>query len=383
MRRGRMTVPVVERSAFAGFRFPPHVITLAVRWYLRYGLSYRDLEELPAERGIEVDHVTVYRWVQRSTPLFADAARPCRHATGDRWFVDETHVKGAGRWRYLHRAVDQFGQVIDVLVSEQRDTAAPRRFFTRASTHGPAPVEVSTDKAAAYLRVLDELVPDAQHLTERYANNPIEALQHEVAHRERAERIGGPSHRQSSSGLVLTACPHSGVRRRCCRLWGTKPGGEAQGLSFRPGVTGKGKTGRVNVSESSLTPRYPEPSWTGRRRRCRACRWETAVAAGWGFASRASTTAPGDRGHPTRSYLRCVERGNTVVVHPGTGGGQDRLTPRRNMTRKKRTAAAERRQERARKTAPSSGRAYNWPHTRPGVWGRKTADVRGWAFDEL
>ncbi len=112
-----MTVPVVERSAFAGFRFPPHVITLAVRWYLRYGLSYRDLEELPAERGIEVDHVTVYRWVQRSTPLFADAARPCRHATGDRWFVDETHVKVAGRWRYLHRAVDQFGQVIDVLVS--------------------------------------------------------------------------------------------------------------------------------------------------------------------------------------------------------------------------------------------------------------------------
>ncbi len=208
-------------------------------------------------------------------------------------------------------------------------------------------------------------------------------MQHEVAHRERAEGTGGPSDRQSSSGLVLTACPHSGVRRRCCRLRGAKPGGEAQGLSFRPGVTGKGKTGRVNVSESSLTPRYPEPSWTGRRRRCRACRWETAVAAGWGFASRMSTTAPGDRGHPTRSYLRCVERGNTVAVHPGTGGRQDRLTPRRNMTRKKRTAAAERRQERARKTAPPAVGAYNWPHTRPGVWGRKTADVRGWAFDEL
>jgi len=216
-----------------------------------------------------------------------------------------------------------------------------------------------------------------------FGNNWVMALQHEVAHRERAERIGGPSHRQSSSGLVLAACPHFGVRRRCCRLRGAKPGGEAQGLSFRPGVTGKGKTGRVNVSESSLTPRYPEPSWTGRRRRCRACRWETAVAAGWCDASRVSTTAPGDRGHPTRSYLRCVERGNTVVVHPEMGGRQGRPTPRRNMTRKKRTAAAERRQERARKTAPSSGRAYNWPHTRPRVWGRKTADVRGWAFDEL
>jgi IS6 family transposase len=170
-----MAGPVVEQSAFVGFRFPPDVITLAVRWYLRYGLSYRDLEELLAERGIEVDHVTVYRWVQRFTPLFAEAARPCRHATGDRWFVDETYVKVAGLWRYLYRAVDQFGQVIDVLVSEQRETAAARRFFIRALTHGPAPVEVSTDKAAAYLRVLDEIVPDAQHVTERYANNPIKA----------------------------------------------------------------------------------------------------------------------------------------------------------------------------------------------------------------
>ena len=90
MRRRRTVHPIVERSAFAGFRFPPEVITVAVRWYLRYGLSYRDVEEMMAERGVEVDHVTVYRWVQRFTPLFTDAARPCRRATGDRWFVDET-----------------------------------------------------------------------------------------------------------------------------------------------------------------------------------------------------------------------------------------------------------------------------------------------------
>jgi hypothetical protein len=144
------------------------VITVAVRWYLRYGLSYRDVEELLAERGIEVDHVTVYRWVQRFTPLFADAARPARHATGDRWFVDETYVTVAGRWRYLYRAVDQFGQVIDVLLAEQRDTAAARRFFTHALKHRPAPVEVTTDKAGPYLWVLDELVPAAAHLTEQY-----------------------------------------------------------------------------------------------------------------------------------------------------------------------------------------------------------------------
>jgi transposase-like protein len=151
------------------------VITVAVRWYLRYGLSYRDMEELLAERGIKVDHVTVYRWVQRFTPLFANAARPCRHATGDRWFVDETYVRVAGRWRYLYRAVDQYGQVIDVLLSGQRDTAAARQFFTHALTHGPTPVEVTTDKAGPYLRVLDELVPTAAHVTEQYGNNRVEA----------------------------------------------------------------------------------------------------------------------------------------------------------------------------------------------------------------
>jgi transposase, IS6 family len=79
-------------SSFAGFRFPPAVIIVAVRWYLRYGLSYRDVEELLAERGIAVDHVSVYRWVHRFTPLLINAAGPCRHAPGDRWFVDETYV---------------------------------------------------------------------------------------------------------------------------------------------------------------------------------------------------------------------------------------------------------------------------------------------------
>ena len=165
----------MERSGFAGFRFPPEVITVAVRWYLRYRLSYRDVEELLAERGVEVDHVTVYRWVQRFASLFADAARPCRHAAGDRWFVDETYVKIGGQWRYLYRAVDQYGQVIDVLLSERRDTTAARQFFVRALRHGPAPVEVATDKAPAYLRVLDELFPAALHVTERYANNAVEA----------------------------------------------------------------------------------------------------------------------------------------------------------------------------------------------------------------
>ncbi len=72
-----------SNSVFAGFSFPREVISVEVRWYLRYSLSYRDVEELPAERGVTVDHVSVYRWVQRFTPEFAEAARPCRHAPGD------------------------------------------------------------------------------------------------------------------------------------------------------------------------------------------------------------------------------------------------------------------------------------------------------------
>jgi len=113
--------------------------------------------------------------VHRFTPLLVEAARPCRHAPGDRWFVDETYVKITGRWVYLYRAIDQYGQVIDVLVSEKRDLAATRRFFTRALQHGPRPAEVCTDRAPAYPRVLDELAPSACHVVEQYANNPVEA----------------------------------------------------------------------------------------------------------------------------------------------------------------------------------------------------------------
>jgi transposase-like protein len=143
---------------------------------LRFGLSYRDVEELLAERGVEADHVTVYRWVQRFTPLLAKAARPCRHAVGDRWFVDEPYVKVAGRWRYIYRAIDQFGQVIDVFASVRRDTTTAHRFFERAiGTTKVTPVEVVTDRAATYPVVLEELLPAAWHRTEQYANNRIEA----------------------------------------------------------------------------------------------------------------------------------------------------------------------------------------------------------------
>ena len=146
-----------------------------MRWYLRYGLCYRDVEELLSERGIEVDHATVYRWVQTFTPEFIAAARAARHTTGDRWFVDETYVKVAGRWTYLYRAGDQHGQVIDVLVSTRRNAAAAREFLSRAQRFGPSPLELTTDRAPVYPRLLDELDPAPLHVTEQYANNVTEA----------------------------------------------------------------------------------------------------------------------------------------------------------------------------------------------------------------
>jgi transposase-like protein len=162
-------------SAFARYRFPPEVITLAVRWYLRFGLSYRDVEELLAERGIEVDHVTVFRWVQRFAPEFAEAARARQHVIGDRWHVDETYLKVGGTWRYLFRATDQFGQVIDVCLSPRRNATAARRFFAQAIRRTRiSPVEVTTDRYRLSPRVLDEMLPAAFHETEVHANNPIE-----------------------------------------------------------------------------------------------------------------------------------------------------------------------------------------------------------------
>jgi len=169
---------------------------------LRFGLSYRDVEELLAERGIEVDHVTVYRWVQRFTPLLADAARPCRHTVGDRWHVDETYVKVAGQWRYVYRAIDQFGQVIDVFMSRQRDARAARRFFERAiGTTKVSPTEVVTDRAATYPIVMDDLLPAAWHRTEQYANNHVEADHGRLKARLRPMR----GLKQACSAMVIIA----------------------------------------------------------------------------------------------------------------------------------------------------------------------------------
>jgi transposase-like protein len=127
--------------------------------------------------------------VQRFTPLLEDAARFCRHAPGDRWFCDETYVKVNGVWRYVYRAIDQHGQVVDVLVSIRRNADAARRFFRRAlGMLKVTPSEVVTDAAAVYPAVFDELIPSVWHHVERYANNLVEADHSLLKHRLRSMR---------------------------------------------------------------------------------------------------------------------------------------------------------------------------------------------------
>jgi transposase-like protein len=174
MRRRSVRVPP-PRSSFAGFRFPPEVITVAVRWSLRYALSYRDVEELLAERGITVDHVTIHRWVQRFTPLLIDVARPCRHTPRGSLVRRRNRCQG-------RRAVGlPVPRDRPVRAGHRRarlreaDLAATRRFSTRAREHRPHPREVSTDQAPAYPRAVDDLLPAARHIMKRHANNPIES----------------------------------------------------------------------------------------------------------------------------------------------------------------------------------------------------------------
>jgi transposase-like protein len=119
-------------TPFSGHSFPAEVIGLAVRWYLRFRLSYADVVEWLAERHIQVDPSTVFDWVQKFAPLYQDAAKVHRHRVGSRWSVDETYVKVAGRWGYVYRAIDEHGQVVEVLFQEHRDTEAATVFFRSA-----------------------------------------------------------------------------------------------------------------------------------------------------------------------------------------------------------------------------------------------------------
>jgi transposase, IS6 family len=184
---------MTDARAFRGFRFPAEVVLWAVRWYLQFPISYRDLEAMLADRGVPVDHTTLYRWVQRFAPELEKRTRrhlrPCRGP----WHVDETYVRVDGRWRYLYRAVDGSGQTVDFLLSARRDKKAAKRFFRRAlgRENTRHPRVIVTDRLQSYPGALREMKREGElgrftrHRRGRWLNNPVEQDHRRIKRRTR------------------------------------------------------------------------------------------------------------------------------------------------------------------------------------------------------
>jgi len=172
-------------NIFKRRHFKYDIIIWAVRWYCKYGVSYRDLEEMLLERGVEVDHSTIYRWVQFYAPKILDKLKWYWKPTlGYSWQVDETYVKVKGKWVYLYRAIDKTGNTIDFYLSTTRNANAAKRFLNKALNSIPAyarPKTVNTDKNPAYGKAISELklagicLPDLEHRQVKYLNNRIES----------------------------------------------------------------------------------------------------------------------------------------------------------------------------------------------------------------
>lgn len=173
---------MTAQAPFKWRHFEAEIILLCVRWYLRYALSYRDLEEIMQERGLHVDHTTIYRWVQHYAPELEKRCRPHLKITSDSWRVDETYVKVKGVWKYLYRAVDSQGNTLEFLFSATRDSQAAKHFFAKAlgASHTVTPRVITVDKNAAYPKAVKELKAVGDLATSRelrqskYLNNLVE-----------------------------------------------------------------------------------------------------------------------------------------------------------------------------------------------------------------
>jgi len=171
-----------SQNPFKWRHFQADSILLCVRWYLRYSLSYRDLEEIMLERGLQVDHTTIYRWVQHYAPELEKRCRPHLKATNDSWRVDETYIKVKKQWVYLYRAVDSEGNTLDFFFSLTRDAHTAKHFFlkTLAASHTTEPRVINVDKNAAYPKAFNELKAEGHFSAScalrqvKYLNNLIE-----------------------------------------------------------------------------------------------------------------------------------------------------------------------------------------------------------------
>ena len=148
-----------SKEPFKWRHFQQDVILLNVRWYLKYPLSYRNLEEIMLERGLEVDHSTIARWVLTYSPQIDKKARRHLKLTNDSWKVDETYIKVKGKWKYLYRAVDSEGKTLDFMLSARRNKEAAKRFFKKVlkARHNKQPRVINVDKNPAYPPAIEEL----------------------------------------------------------------------------------------------------------------------------------------------------------------------------------------------------------------------------------
>jgi transposase, IS6 family len=171
-----------DPSPFKWRHFEADIILCAVRWYLRYALSYRDVEDLLRERGVAIDHTTVFRWVQRYAPELDKRCRPQLKSTNDSYRVDETYIKINKQWHYLYRAVDSTGATLDFMLSATRDADAAEQFFRKVldASHTTLPRVITVDRNAAYPPAFDALqhdntLPEACRLRQcKYLNNVVE-----------------------------------------------------------------------------------------------------------------------------------------------------------------------------------------------------------------
>src|SRR5215469_5200702 len=177
-RISRKTLSPGVAKVLKRLHFPVDVMLLCVRWYVAYSLSLRNLEEMMAEHGIEVDHSTVHRWVLKLVPLFEKAFRKHKRPVGKSWRMDETYIKVRGQWKYLYRAVDKAGDTVDFLFRARRDKAAARRYFEKAIDQNGKPETITVDRSGANLAALEALNAEREAPIKirqnKYLNNLIE-----------------------------------------------------------------------------------------------------------------------------------------------------------------------------------------------------------------
>ncbi len=175
-----------NRGCYHGYRFPPEIIGHGVWLYHRFCLSFRDVEELLAKRGIVVSYETIRHWCRKFGPHYARTLRRRQGRLGDIWHLDELFVNIQGKRHYLWRAVDQDGDVIDILVQRHRNACAAKRFFRKLlKGQGTAPWQLVTDKLRSYSAAHREVMPSVAHDTQQYANNRAEVSHQPTRQRER------------------------------------------------------------------------------------------------------------------------------------------------------------------------------------------------------